>query len=199
MERRTTNMATKQDLPIAEFPDRVAWERWLEDNHHAARGVWLKIAKKDAATATVNYAEALEEAIRYGWIDGQKAGFDDSHWLQRFTPRGPRSKWSQVNRAKALELIASKRMKAPGLAQVEAAQRDGRFDAAYEPQSRATIPDDFQRALDDNPDAAEFFSTLKGANRYAFLYRLHQVKTADPRAKRIARYIEMLRKRETFH
>jgi uncharacterized protein YdeI (YjbR/CyaY-like superfamily) len=192
-------MTTKQDLPIVEFPDRSAWERWLERNHDAARGVWLKIAKKGAATATVTHAEALEEAIRYGWIDGQKAGFDDSHWLQRFTPRGPHSKWSQVNREKALELIARKRMKPAGLAQVDAARRDGRFDDAYEPQSRATIPDDFQRALDESPEAAAFFATLKGANRYAFLYRLHHVKTADARARRIARYVEMLRNGETFH
>jgi uncharacterized protein YdeI (YjbR/CyaY-like superfamily) len=192
-------MATKQDLPILEFPDRNAWERWLEGNHHSARGVWLKIAKKGSASSTVDYAEALEEAIRYGWIDGQKGGYDESHWLQRFTPRGPRSKWSQVNCEKALELIANERMTPAGLAEVEAAQRDGRFDDAYEPQSRATIPGDFQRALDANPDAGEFFATLKGANRYAFLYRLHHVKTADARAKRIARYIEMLSEGKTFH
>jgi uncharacterized protein YdeI (YjbR/CyaY-like superfamily) len=192
-------MATKQDLPILEFPDRNAWERWLDAKHESARGVWLKISKKSAATSTVNYAEALEEAIRYGWIDGQKAGFDDSYFLQRFTPRGPRSKWSRINRNRALELIADNRMMPAGLAQVEAARRDGRFDDAYEPQSRATIPEDFQRALDDNPDAGEFFATLKGANRYAFLYRLHHVKAADARAKRIARYIEMLTEGKTFH
>ncbi len=192
-------MATKQDLPIVEFSDRHAWERWLEANHDSSRGVWLKIAKKGAAKSTASYHEALEEAIRYGWIDGQKARFDDSYFLQRFTPRGPRSKWSQVNRKKALELIADNRMMPAGLARVEAARRDGRFDDAYEPQSRATIPEDFQRALDDNPDAGEFFATLKGANRYAFLYRLHHVKAPAARAKRIARYIEMLRDGKTFH
>jgi uncharacterized protein YdeI (YjbR/CyaY-like superfamily) len=192
-------MATKQDLPIVDFSDRDAWQRWLDNNHDSSPGIWLKISKRGSAGPTVNYAEALEEAIRYGWIDGQKAGFDDSHWLQRFTPRGPRSKWSQVNRKKALELIADGRMMPAALAQVEAAQRDGRFDDAYEPQSKATIPADFQHALDDNPDAGEFFATLKGANRYAFLYRLHHVKTPDARAKRIARYIEMLREGKTFH
>jgi uncharacterized protein YdeI (YjbR/CyaY-like superfamily) len=190
---------TKDDLPIVEFADRAAWEQWLESNHDSARGAWLKIAKKGAATETVTYAEALEEAIRCGWIDGQKAGFDETHWLQRLTPRGPRSKWSQVNRATALALIEQSRMKAPGLEQVEAAKRDGRFDAAYEPQSRATIPPDFQRALDDNPAAAEFFATLKGSNRYAFLYRLHQVKRPENRARRIAAYIEMLNAGKTFH
>jgi uncharacterized protein YdeI (YjbR/CyaY-like superfamily) len=190
---------TKDDLPIVEFADRTAWEQWLESNHDSARGAWLKIAKKGAATETVTYAEALEEAIRYGWIDGQKAGLDETHWLQRFTPRGPRSKWSQVNRATALALIEQSRMKAPGLEQVEAAKRDGRFDAAYEPQSRATIPPDFQSALDDNPAAAEFFATLRGSNRYAFLYRLHQVKRPENRAARIAAYIEMLNEGKTFH
>jgi uncharacterized protein YdeI (YjbR/CyaY-like superfamily) len=192
-------MATKQDLPIVDFSDRDAWQRWLDNNHDSSPGIWLKISKRGSLGPTVNYAEALEEAIRYGWIDGQKAGFDDSHWLQRFTPRGPRSKWSQVNRKKALELIADGRMMPAALAQVEAAQRDGRFDDAYEPQSKATIPADFQHALDDNPDAGEFFATLKGANRYAFLYRLHHVKTPSARAKRIARYIEMLREGKTFH
>jgi uncharacterized protein YdeI (YjbR/CyaY-like superfamily) len=189
----------KQDLPIVEFSDRHAWERWLDANHDSARGVWLKIAKKGAGKSTLSYHEALEEAIRYGWIDGQKARFDDSYFLQRFTPRGPRSKWSQVNRKTALELIADNRMMPAGLARVEAARRDGRFDDAYEPQSRATIPEDFQRALDENPDAGEFFATLKGANRYAFLYRLHHVKAPAARAKRIARYIEMLREGKRFH
>jgi uncharacterized protein YdeI (YjbR/CyaY-like superfamily) len=189
----------KDDLPIIELEDRGAWERWLEANHDSARGAWVKIAKKGAPKRTVSYAEALEEAICFGWIDAQKAGLDDFHWLQRFTPRGPRSKWSQVNRAAALKLIEKQRMRPAGHAQVQAAQQDGRFDDAYEPQSRATVPDDFRRALDENPPAAEFFATLRGANRYAFLYRLHQVKRPETRARRIAMYIEMLSERRTFH
>ncbi|HEY1507894.1 MAG TPA: YdeI/OmpD-associated family protein [Solirubrobacteraceae bacterium] len=192
-------MSPKSDLPTIEFRDPEAWERWLHEHHTSSPGVWVKIAKKGAPTPTVNHPQALEEAIRYGWIDGQKAGHDEHHWLQRFTPRGPRSKWSQVNRDKALELIAAGRMMPAGLEQFEAAKRDGRIDDAYEPQSRATVPDDFQQALDADPAAAEFFATLKGANRYAFLYRLHHVKKPDARAKRISMYIGMLGAGKTFH
>ena len=192
-------MPTTPELPTLEFADAATWERWLELNHDSSPGIWLKIAKKGAPTATVDHPQALEQAIRYGWIDGQKRGFDEHYWLQRFTPRGPRSKWSQVNRHKALELIAEKRMKPAGLAQFEAARSDGRLEEAYEPQSRATVPADFQVALDQNPTAAAFFATLKGANRYAFLYRLHHVKKPEARAKRIATYIEMLCEGRTFH
>jgi uncharacterized protein YdeI (YjbR/CyaY-like superfamily) len=174
-------MSAKPELPTVEFADTAKWEAWLEEHHDSSPGLWLKIAKKGAPTATVDHPQALEQAIRYGWIDGQKRGFDEHYWLQRFTPRGPRSKWSQVNRDKALELIAEKRMK------------------PYEPQSRASVPEDFQRALDADPGAAEFFATLKGANRYAFLYRLHHVKKPEARAKRIAMYIEMLGEGRTFH
>jgi uncharacterized protein YdeI (YjbR/CyaY-like superfamily) len=192
-------MSAKSDLTIIELPNDVAWEQWLEKHHDSSPGVWLKIAKKGAPAATVDHPQALEQAIRHGWIDGQKRGYDEHYWLQRFTPRGPRSKWSQVNRDKALELIAQGRMKPAGLAQFEAAKRDGRLDEAYEPQSRATVPEDFQHALDQNPGAAEFFATLRGANRYAFLYRLHHVNKPEARAKRIATYIEMLTERKTFH
>ena len=192
-------MSAKSDLITIELANGVAWEAWLEEHHDSSPGVWLKIAKKGAPAATVDHPQALEQAIRYGWIDGQKRGYDEHYWLQRFTPRGPRSKWSQVNRDKALELIAEGRMKPSGLAQFEAAKRDGRLDEAYEPQSRATVPEDLQRALDENPAAAEFFATLKGANRYAFLYRLHHVKKPEARAKRITTYIEMLSEGKTFH
>jgi uncharacterized protein YdeI (YjbR/CyaY-like superfamily) len=192
-------MASKKELPILELPGREAWAQWLEANHDRSGGVWLKIPKKGSGVAGASYAEALEEAIGFGWIDGQKAAHDDSLWLQRFTPRGPRSKWSQINRDKASELIASRRMTPAGLAQVQAAKRDGRWDAAYEPQSRATVPEDFQRALDGHPAAKEFFATLKGANRYGFLYRLHHVTDPTARARRIATYIEMLTEGKTFH
>ena len=192
-------MSAKSDLITIELPNGVAWEKWLEEHHDSSPGVWLKIAKKGAPAATVDHPQALEQAIRYGWIDGQKRGYDEHYWLQRFTPRGPRSKWSQVNREKALELIAEGRMQPAGLAQFDAAKRDGRLEEAYEPQSRASVPEDFQHALDENRAAAEFFATLKGANRYAFLYRLHHVKKPEARAKRIAMYIEMLTEGKTFH
>jgi uncharacterized protein YdeI (YjbR/CyaY-like superfamily) len=160
--------------------------------------VWLRIAKKGSPTPSVSYAEALDVAICVGWIDGQKRALDEFFWLQRFTPRGPRSKWSQVNRRKATELIDAGRMHAAGLAQVRAAQTDGRWDDAYEPQSRATVPEDFARALAADPAAAEFFSTLTGSTRYAFLYRLHQVKSPKARARRIADYIDRLSEGRTL-
>jgi uncharacterized protein YdeI (YjbR/CyaY-like superfamily) len=161
--------------------------------------VWLRIAKKAAAVRTVAYPEVLDSAICHGWIDGQRKPLDETYFLQRFTPRGPRSKWSQVNRAKALTLIDAGRMQPPGQTQVDAAQADGRWDAAYEPQSRATIPDDFQHALDQNPKAREFFATLTGTRRYAFLYRLHNVRSPQRRAQRIADYIVRLSEGRTLN
>ncbi len=154
--------------------------------------MWLKIAKRTAGVQTVNHAQALEVAICFGWIDAQRRGFDGRFFLQRFTPRRPRSKWSQVNRDKALELIAAGRMHEAGHRQVRSAQADGRWEAAYEPQSRATVPPDLQAELDHNPAALEFFATLTGSRRYAFLYRLHNVKSPEARARRIASYVELL-------
>jgi uncharacterized protein YdeI (YjbR/CyaY-like superfamily) len=188
----------KPELPVHESASRHAWAAWLESHHASSSGVWLRIAKKGSPTPSVSYAEALEVAICFGWIDGQKRGLDELFWLQRFTPRGPRSKWSQLNRQKATELIEAGRVHAAGLAEVRAAQSDGRWDDAYEPQSRATVPEDFARAMQADPAAGEFFSTLTGSTRYAFLYRLHQVKTVEARARRIADYIERLRAGRTL-
>jgi uncharacterized protein YdeI (YjbR/CyaY-like superfamily) len=189
----------KPQLPILECGTEADWARWLEDHHQGSPGVWLKIAKRGSPTATVTYADALDVAICFGWIDGQKRGLDESFWLQRFTPRGPRSKWSQVNCGKAEQLIASGRMRDSGHAQVQAARGDGRWDAAYEPQSRATVPEDLQSALDAEPGARAFFQTLTGARRYAFLYRLHNVNTPQARERRIASYIELLREGRTLN
>src|SRR5947209_4664898 len=160
----------RDQLPIVQFADSAAWNEWLEEHHAASPGVWLKIAKKASGIGTVNHPEALEEALCYGWIDGQRAPHDESFFLQRFTPRRPRSKWSQVNRDKVTKLIAEGRMKPAGLAQIEAAKQDGRWEAAYAPQSSQDIPEDFQRALEQNPAAYEFFKTLRGTRRYSFLY-----------------------------
>jgi uncharacterized protein YdeI (YjbR/CyaY-like superfamily) len=187
------------DLPILQFPNRSAWERWLENHHESSAGVWLKIARKRSGAVTLTYPEALEEAIRYGWIDGQKGAHDDGFWLQRFGPRGPRSKWSQVNRDKATELIEQGRMRPAGIAQVEAARQDGRWEAAYAPQSTVTVPDDFQQALDANPAANEFFATLKSSERYSFLYRIHDAKRPETRARRISDYVAMLAEGTTIH
>jgi uncharacterized protein YdeI (YjbR/CyaY-like superfamily) len=187
------------ELPIVRFATEAEWERWLATQPDDAAGAWLQIAKKGCEPSTISYARALDVAICFGWIDGQKRAHDDSSWLQRFTPRGPRSRWSQVNRSKAEALTAAGRMRPGGLAQVDAARSDGRWEAAYEPQSAATIPPDLQRALDAHPGAEEFFATLTGARRYAFLYRLHNVKTATARERRIASYIELLSERRTLN
>jgi uncharacterized protein YdeI (YjbR/CyaY-like superfamily) len=187
------------DLNIVECPDDAHWERWLDEHQASAADAWVKIAKKGSGVTTVRYPEVLNTAICFGWIDAVRRPLDDTYFLQRFTPRGPRSKWSQVNREKALALTASGRMRPAGHAQVSAAKADGRWDAAYEPQSRASIPDDLQRALDAEPAAKKFFATLKGQKRYAFLYRLHSVRTQPARDRRIAKYIELLREGETLN
>jgi uncharacterized protein YdeI (YjbR/CyaY-like superfamily) len=186
------------DLPLLAFATPAEFQRWLAKNHAKAQGLWLKIAKKDSRHTTVLYPEALEIALCYGWIDGQKGAFDEHFYKQRFTPRRARSKWSQVNVAKAEELIAQERMKPPGSAEVERAKADGRWDAAYPSQSRATVPPDLQRELDKNPKASEFFATLNSVNRYAFLYRLHNVTDPKKRAERIKNYIDLLIAKQTL-
>ena len=192
-------MSEKQGLPIIPFASAPAWEEWLDGHHAASGGLWLKIAKKGSGIETVTYAEALDIALSYGWIDGQKASFDDTYWLQKFTRRGPRSGWSKVNRAKALTLIESGRMKPAGLTAVEKAKADGRWDRAYDSQSTATVPDDLQRELDRNPDAAAFFATLDSTNRYAVLYRIQNAKRPETRARRIETFVEMLAQGEKLY
>jgi uncharacterized protein YdeI (YjbR/CyaY-like superfamily) len=185
-------MAGGDDLPTLEFASQADWEAWLDAQHTNARGVWIKIAKKATGIASVTHAEALECALCYGWIDGQRVGFDEAYFLQKFTPRRPRSGWSRVNREKALELIAVGRMRPAGLREVERAQADGRWDAAYEPQSAIAVPDDLQRELDAHPDAQAFFATLDSRNRYAILYRLQTAKKAETRATRLQKFVAML-------
>lgn len=180
------------ELPIVELRDQTAWREWLEANHAAPDGVWLKLAKKSSPRRTVAQPEAIQEALCFGWIDGQVRRFDEHFYLQRFTPRRSRSKWSRINAESAERLIADGRMHPAGLAQVEAAKADGRWDAAYPAQSQAQVPEDFRDALDEHPAAKEFFATLTGSTRYAFLYRLHHVRRPDARARRIASYIERL-------
>jgi uncharacterized protein YdeI (YjbR/CyaY-like superfamily) len=180
------------DLPTLTLASQADWETWLEAHHADSRGVWIKIAKKATGIASVTHAEALESALCYGWIDGQRVGFDDTYFLQKFTPRRARSGWSRVNREKALELIAAGRMRPAGLREVERAKADGRWDAAYEPQSAITVPDDLQRELDSNPDAQAFFNTLDSRNRYAILYRIQTAKKAETRAARLQKFVAML-------
>jgi len=186
-------------LPVLAFRDGEAFEQWLAQQPADAAGVWLKLAKKSAGQRGPTKSDAIDAGLCHGWIDGQLDQYDDSHWLVRFTPRKARSKWSQVNTKRATELLAEGRMRPSGLAQIEAAKDDGRWAAAYAPASSATVPADLQDALDRNPTAAEFFATLKGANRYAILYRIGSVKRPETRARKIAEYVAMLERGETIH
>ena len=193
------NPETKAGLPILAFESRAALEAWLEQQGRSSQGFWLRLAKKDSALASVSKAEAIDAALCFGWIDGQLDKYDEASWLMRMTPRRPRGKWSERNKVRAQELIAEGRMRPQGLAEVEAAKADGRWDAAYAPQSRAEVPPDLRVALDANPQAASFFATLKGANRYAILYRIGEAKKPQTRAARIAKFVAMLERGETLH
>ncbi|ATQ76193.1 bacteriocin-protection protein [Massilia violaceinigra] len=188
----------QDDAPRA-FASQAAWAQWLAEHHAASRGVWLRHAKKGAPEATVTYQEALEVGLCFGWIDGQKRSEDQHHWLQRWTPRGARSIWSRVNRDKALGYIAEGKMQPAGLAEVERAQKDGRWDAAYEPASTAQVPPDLEAAFDAHPGAREFFATLNSQNRYAVLFRIQTAVKPDTRARRIATFAAMLARGETLH
>ena len=187
------------DLPILPFASKKKWADWLSKQHNKTAGVWLKISKKDSGIPSVTYEEALDVALCYGWIDGQKKGFDDQYWLQKFTPRGPKSIWSKINTEKAERLIASGEMKPAGLKAIEAARNDGRWDAAYASQKNISVPEDFQAALDKNKKAKAFFATLNSVNRYAILFRIHNAKRSETRLKRIQRFVEMLERGEMVH
>jgi len=186
-------------LPILLFEDQVAFEEWLAVEPQESKGLWLRLAKKGSGLASVTKAGAIDTALCHGWIDGQLDKYDEASWVVRFTPRKRGSKWSEVNRARALELIEAGRIKPAGLAEIEAAKADGRWAAAYAPASRAEVPPDLQAALDHSPSAGAFFRTLKGANRYAILYRVGSVKKPETRARRIAEFVSMLEHGETVH
>ncbi|HEU5100151.1 MAG TPA: YdeI/OmpD-associated family protein [Roseiflexaceae bacterium] len=188
-----------KELPILAFETQDAWANWLEEHHADSPGLWLRLAKKASGVTSIDYGQALEVALCYGWIDGQKKGYDDSSWLQKFTPRGPKSIWSKINREKAQQLIDSGRMRPAGMAAIERAQQDGRWEAAYDSQSNATVPDDLQAALDANPEARAFFETLNSANRYAILFRIHTAKKTETRARRIEQFIAMLEQHEKLY
>ncbi|MBT2334314.1 YdeI/OmpD-associated family protein [Variovorax paradoxus] len=186
------------DTPI-ECSNAASWTRWLKSHHGTAAGVWLRMAKKGSGIASIDHPAALEEALCWGWIDGQRKSDGDQYFLQRFTPRTKRSIWSQINRAKVLKLIEEGRMQPAGLAEIERARADGRWDAAYEAASVATVPPDLQVALDANRKAAKFFATLDARNRYAVLFRTQGAKKPETRARRIAQFVEMLAKGEKIH
>jgi uncharacterized protein YdeI (YjbR/CyaY-like superfamily) len=192
-------MAGTTELPILPFASQAKWTDWLKKNHEKSAGLWLKIAKKDSGISTVTYAEALEIALCYGWIDGQKGSFDDKYFLQKFTPRRPKSIWSKINVEKVERLIANGQMKPAGLKAIEAAKADGRWAQAYDSQKNISIPQDFQEALNKSKKAKAFFETLNSVNRYAILFRIHNVKKAETRTKKIKQFIEMLEKNEKIY
>lgn len=187
------------DRAPLQLKDAAAWEAWLEANAARSPGVWLAISKQGSARASPTYAEALDAALCYGWIDGQKAPLDADFYLQRFTPRGPRSMWSKRNREHVSRLAAAGRMRASGHAEVERAKGDGRWDAAYAGQATAEVPDDLRAALARVPGAAALFAELDSANRYAILFRIGAVKRPETRVRKIDEYVAMLARGETLH
>lgn len=201
MKTKATKKAKSGDAsgPVRSFATRAAWAAWLEKNHRTSEGLWLRLAKKGSSLRSVTYAEALEVALCYGWIDGQKRGESEQAWLQRFLARSPNSVWSRINRDKAIALIAGGRMKAAGLEAIEAAKKAGRWDSAYDSPKGAKIPEDFQAALDASPRAWEFFQSLDGANRYAVLFRIQTVKKSETRARKIREFVEMLERGQKIH
>jgi uncharacterized protein YdeI (YjbR/CyaY-like superfamily) len=191
-------MGADDGLPTIFFSSSGDWEDWLEANHRG-RGVWIKVAKKASGIESVTTAEALEVALCFGWIDSRREALDEQYFLQRYTPRQPRGRWSRINREKVERLTAEGRMRASGLAEVDRAKADGRWDAAYDGQRTATVPDDLERELAARPTAKAFFETLDSQNRYAILYRLDDAKKPETRARRLAKFVAMLEAGETIH
>lgn len=189
----------RPDLPIMMFENQDAWGTWVAANHASSSGVWLRHAKTASSIPSVTYHEALDVALCYGWIDGQKKSYDETTWLQKWTPRGAKSIWSKINREKVQGLIERGQMQPAGLREVERAKADGRWDAAYDSARTATVPDDLEAALDVSPAAKAFFATLNSANRYAILFRIQTAKKAETRARRIAEFIDMLERQEQLH
>ncbi|HZR28562.1 MAG TPA: YdeI/OmpD-associated family protein [Terriglobales bacterium] len=199
MNKNIRKTSAADGSPIKLFKSKKDWAAWLEKNHDKSAGLWLRLAKKDSGLQSVSYKEALDVALCYGWIDGQKRPENDKTWLQRFCLRSGKSVWSKINREKAQALIASGEMKEAGLAAIENAKKNGRWDTAYDSPSGADVPGDFQAALDANPRATAFFKTLDRANRYAILWRIQTVKKAETRARKIEQFIGMLKRKEKIH
>jgi uncharacterized protein YdeI (YjbR/CyaY-like superfamily) len=187
------------ELPVKLFKTQAGWDKWLAKNQDKAAGIWMKFAKKNSGETSINYTEAMEEALRYGWIDSQTKRFDEKFYLQKFTPRRAKSIWSKINVDKIERLIKEGKMMPSGIAQVEQAKADGRWKAAYEGQSKMAIPEDFQKALDISPKAKEFYETLSSSNKYAILFRLHHYKRPETKAANIKKFIKMLEDGKKFH
>lgn len=199
MARASKKAAAPTEIPIVPFADQVAWNKWLDKHHTTSAGIWIRIAKKGSGIPSVSHPEALDVALCYGWIDSQRKAYDEKTFIQKFTPRGSRSIWSVINRDKAVALLESGKMMAAGISEMERAKKDGRWDAAYASQATIEIPPDLQAALDAKPRAAKFFATLTSQNRYAILFRVHNAKRAETRARRIADFVAMLERHETIH
>jgi len=192
-------MSSKPDLPIIPFASQKRWRLWLAKNHAKAEGIWLRIFKKDSAVKTITYAEALDEALCYGWIDGQKRSYDEESWLQKFTPRRPRSIWSKVNIQHVEQLTRAGKMRPSGLKAIEAAKSDGRWERGYDSPGTATAPEDFLKELSKDKKAKAFFETLNKANTYAIVWRLQTAKKPETRTKLMKTILAMLAKGEKFH
>jgi uncharacterized protein YdeI (YjbR/CyaY-like superfamily) len=189
----------KPDLPVIAFKSQQDWDAWLTSQRTRSKGLWLKLAKKASGVASVSKQEAIDAALCHGWIDGQLDSFDEKYWLIRFTPRQSASKWSEKNRARALQLVEVGRMRPGGLKEIERARMDGRWNGAYASQSTAQVPDDLRAALEKNGKAKRFFETLDSRNRYAILYRIHNVKKAETRIARIEQFVTMLFEGKTLY
>src|SRR5688572_26362750 len=192
-------MASADEYPILLFSDQAAWREWLDHHHESERGVWLRLAKAASALQSVSRDEALDVALCYGWIDGQAKKYDEDSWLQKFTPRGKKSVWSKRNREHVERLIAARQMQPAGYAAIEAAKADGRWHRAYDSPGSATVPDDLRTALEEHPEAKAFFEQLKSANRFAILYRIQTAVKPETRARRIAKFVAMLKRGETIY
>jgi uncharacterized protein YdeI (YjbR/CyaY-like superfamily) len=199
MVHRASMAKSSRDLPVLAFTSQKAFESWLASQAANCRGLWLKLAKKSSGITSISRDEAVDAALCHGWIDGQLDRFDDAFWLIRFTPRQSTSKWSEKNRARALELVALGRMRATGLSEIERAKKDGRWEAAYAGQSTADVPDDLRLALSKQKKAKAFFETLDSKNRFAILYRVHGAKKPETRAARIETFVAMLAEGRTLH
>jgi uncharacterized protein YdeI (YjbR/CyaY-like superfamily) len=189
----------KPIAPIVSFTSAAEWNAWLAENHAKSKGVWLRIFKKDSGRTTISYAGALDEALCHGWIDGQKKSFDAASWLQKFTPRRPKSVWSKINTEHVARLHKLKKMKPAGLATVEAAKNDGRWQAAYDPPGKFSVPEDFLKQLGKNKKAKAFFGTLNQTNLYSIAWRLQTARKPETRERRMKAILGMMAKGEKFH
>lgn len=197
--RETKAKAATADLPVKRFASHAAWDAWLEKHHAVSKGLWLEFGKKGSGVPSVTHAEALESALRYGWIDGQTASVDAKMFRQRFTPRRPKSKWSKINCAAVERLLAEGRLETAGLREMDAARKDGRWAAAYDSPRNIQVPDDLAAELRKRPAARRFFEQLDSRNRYAILYRLFDAKRPETRQRRLEQFVRLLEDGKTLH